>query len=417
MSIPLLTRACDTFWPETKAFLREMVEINSFTTNVPGVNRVGECVAARFAAMGFEAAYVPHGSVAYGSHLVLKRPPVAGGATVALIAHLDTVFSTEEETRNAFHWREEGTRIHGPGTNDIKGGIAMIYLVLSALRAHAPELYHSTNWVILCNSCEEVDSEDFGGVCRAHLPSDAKACLIFEADGGDGEKFSLVTSRKGRATFQLDVCGRGAHAGSRHSRGANAIVQIGRVIEKLESRTNYEKGLTINVGTITGGVVMNRVPEVATAQFEMRSTTVEAFEEEKRFILSQTGPGDLHSRESQEHRCQIRVSQLDETSPWPPNEASDRLFAYWEEAGREMSRTVIAQSRGGLSDGNVLWNYFPTIDGLGPEGDHAHCSEHDPAEAKVQEYVETKSFVSKAVLNITALGKLLGAPGIDRSVI
>ncbi|HET6408735.1 MAG TPA: M20/M25/M40 family metallo-hydrolase [Chthoniobacteraceae bacterium] len=410
MTIPLLTRACETFWPETKGFLRELVEINSFSTNVRGVNRMGRRVAAQFRPMGFEAFFVPHGSADFGSHLVLKGPPAAGCATVGLIAHLDTVFSTKEETQNGFRWREEGSRIHGPGTNDMKGGIAMIFLVLSTLRAHLPKRFSSTNWVILCNACEETDSEDFGVVCRTHLPADTKACLIFEADGGNAEKFSLVTARKGRATFQLEVHGRGAHAGSQHARGANAIVQIGRVIEKMESRTNYERGLTVNVGTISGGVVMNRVPEVASAELEIRASSVEVFEEERKFLLSLNGYGDLSSRGSETHRCRIRVSQTDETSPWPRNAASENLFSLWKSAGRQMSRQVVAESRGGLSDGNVLWSHFPTLDGLGPEGDHAHCSENDPVEDKEQEFVETASFTAKAVLNIIALRKFLDPP-------
>ncbi len=367
MNIPLLTRACESFWPETKKFLREMVCVNSFSTNPHGVNRVGRQVAAQFQPLGFTASAVPHRLAEYGSHLIL-RSAAADGPTVALIAHLDTVFPEQEEERNAFRWREEGTRIHGPGTNDMKGGIAMIHLVLSVLRSQAPQIFHATNWVILCNACEEVDSEDFGATCRAALPPQTLACLIFEPDGGNTDEFSLVTARKGRATFQIDVEGRSAHAGSQHARGASAIVQLCRVIEKVESRTCYEKALTVNVGTISGGLVLNRVPESASACLEMRASSTEIFEEEKRFLLSLAGDGDLSSRDASPHRCRILVNQLEETPPWPKNQGSECLFALWKDAARELSLRVKAESRGGLSDGNVLWDFAPTLDGLGPEG-------------------------------------------------
>lgn len=406
MNIPLLTRACESFWPETKKFLREMVCINSFSTSPHGVNRVGRQVSAQFQPLGFTASAVPHRLADYGDHLIL-RSAAADGPTVALIAHLDTVFPEQEEERNAFRWREEGTRIHGPGTNDMKGGIAMIHLVLSVLRSQAPHIFHATNWVILCNACEEVDSEDFGALCRAALPPQTLACLIFEPDGGNTDEFSLVTARKGRATFQIDVEGRSAHAGSQHARGASAIVQLCRVIEKVEARTCYEKALTVNVGTISGGQVLNRVPESASARLEMRASSTGVFEEEKRFLLSLNGDGDLASRDARPHRCRIHVTQLDETPPWPKNPASESLFALWEDAAREMSLRVKAESRGGLSDGNVLWDWAPTLDGLGPEGDHAHCSTHDPAEGKEQEFVETSSFFTKATLNVIAVCKLL----------
>ena len=68
-----------------------------------------------------------------------------------------------------------------------------------------------------------------------------------------------------------------------------------------------------------------------------------------------------------------------------------------------------SQERGGLSDGNVLWNYFPTLDGLGPRGEHCHCSEQSADGSKVQEWVDVSSFTPKAVLNARAVLALLGA--------
>lgn len=408
MIISPLIRSCDLYWPGTKRFLQDLVEINSLTTHREGVARVGERVAAQFGPLGFTPTYLPHPSPAYGDHLILRRPSIAGLPTVALIAHLDTVFSAEEETRNDFHWREEGTRIYGPGTNDIKGGIALIFLMLAALRDSAPEHFHSTNWVVLCNACEETDSEDFGKVCREQLPADTRACLLFEADGALDDTFSLVTSRKGRATFRVDVQGRGAHAGGRHFRGANAITQLSRLVETLESLTNHTRDLTVNVGTISGGTVLNRVPETATASLEMRAFSVAAYEEAKDRILSLSGEGDLRSLDPNDpYACHIEVTLLDETQPWPSNPGSESLAALWESAGRDLDRSVALKPRGGLSDGNVLWNHFPTLDGLGPQGDFAHCSERDPATGKEQEYVETRTFIPKTLLNLLALQKLL----------
>lgn len=385
------------------------MEINSLTTHREGVARVGERVAEQFRSLGFSSTFLPHPCPEYGSHLILRQPALAGRPTVALIAHLDTVFSAEEEARNDFRWREEGTRIYGPGTNDIKGGIALIFLMLAALRDVAPGHFDSTNWVILCNACEETDSEDFGKICREHLPPNTRACLIFEADGALDDSFSLVTSRKGRATFRVDVQGRGAHAGGRHARGANAIRQLSRLVETLESLTDHTRDLTVNVGTISGGTVLNRVPESASASLEMRAFSPAAYEEAKARILSLSGEGDLHSLDLHDpYACQIQVTLLDETQPWPPNPGSESLAALWASAGRDLDRSVALKPRGGLSDGNVLWDHFPTLDGLGPQGDFAHCSERDPATGKEQEYVETRTFIPKTLLNLLALQKLLG---------
>src|SRR4051812_8438898 len=233
-----LTRFAEAHLAETLEFLREMVGINSFTQNPAGIDRLAACVAAHFAPLGFRATHVKAADPRHGSHLVLERLAAVGAPTIALVSHLDTVFTEEEERRNEFHWRVEGTRIHGPGTNDIKGGTALLHLMLAALQQHAPSSFAQTNWVVLLNACEEVISADFGHVVHQHVPADARACLVFEADGGDREEFPLVTARKGRPTFQVTVAGRGAHAGGSHRRGANAIVQLAHVVSDVAQLTD-----------------------------------------------------------------------------------------------------------------------------------------------------------------------------------
>ncbi len=401
---------CELHWPETKGLLQRMVAINSFTTHVSGVNRVGKCVAEQFTRLGFSSESVPHPFVDYGSHLILRSPELQNAPTIALIAHLDTVFPEEEEARNHFVWREEGDRIYGPGTNDIKGGIAAIYLLLATMRDAVPDCFQGVNWVVLCNACEEIDSWDFGALCRSRLPADTMACLIFEADGGDGDAFSLVTSRNGRATFRVDVQGRGAHAGGQHARGANAITQIARIIGRLESLTHHQTGPTVNFGRVHGGTVLNRIPESAFAELEMRAFSPQIFEQAQERILAEAGEGDLRSLDADAWPCQIKVEQMEQTPPWPKNDASEHLFARWQAAGNELNLAVGSQHRGGLSDGNVIWNHFPTLDGLGPRGNFSHCSERDPAQGKEQEYVDSSSFVPKTVMNLTALVDLLGRP-------
>lgn len=397
-----LTGHCERQLPATLDFLRRMVAINSFTGNAAGVNALGELIAAEFAPLGFEAGFFPPPRPEYGRHLILKRS--ASAPTIALVSHLDTVFPAEEEERNNFAWRHEGRRIYGPGTNDIKGGTALIHLVLSALRSEAPEIFEGVNWVVALNACEETISADFARLCRAQLPADTRACLIFEADGGEGDDFSLVAARKGRATFSVEIEGRAAHAGGDHARGANAIVQLARVIEQLAALTDYTAGVTVNVGTVGGGSVINRVPHAARAGLEMRAFTPAAYERTKQAILALAGEGSVRGADG--NACRIAVQVEDETQPWPPNPHTERLLALWQDTGRELGLRVGREERGGLSDGNLLWEHFPTLDGLGPRGDHSHCSEHTSDGRKQQEWVDAESFVPKAVLNVLAIARL-----------
>jgi glutamate carboxypeptidase len=374
------------------------------------VNRLGELIADRFARFRFQPSFIPSTRADYGRHLVLETPRISGAPTVAFVSHLDTVFTEEEEERNAFRWRPDGSRIYGPGTNDIKGGTALIHLVLSALQATSPALFSRTNWVVLLNACEEVISADFRNVCRSRLPATTRACLVFEADGGEQERYSLVEARKGRATFCIEVEGRGAHAGSQHRRGANAVVQLARIITQIDRLTCYDEELTVNIGSFQGGTVANRVPHFARALFEMRAFAPEVYERAKASILAWQGEGDVRSADDDAHACRVSVSLTDETPPWPRNPATARLMTLWRETGRELGLEVATEERGGLSDGNVLWDLFPTLDGLGPRGDNSHCSEQSVDGRKQQEWVDVTSFVPKAVLNACAITTLLEQP-------
>ena len=102
----------------------------------------------------------------------------------------------------------------------------------------------------------------------------------------------------------------------------------------------------------------------------------------------------------------MRVDILSESRPWPRNPETDRLAALWQQAGAELGIPVNVEQRGGLSDGNLIWDAVPTLDGLGPWGDNDHCSERSPDGSKVPEFVEISSFVPKAALNIVAILKL-----------
>lgn len=404
-----LAAFCEQHLDSTLELLRVMVAINSFTENAAGVNRLGEATAAAFAPLGFKPSFHPATQPLYGKHLVLRRSAGVGAPTVALISHLDTVFTEEEEERNDFRWRREGSRIYGPGTNDIKGGTALIHLVLSALAAESPGTFESVNWVVLFNACEEVISEDFGALCRAQLPADTLGCLVFEADGGAADRCSLVTARKGRATFTVDVEGRASHAGSSHRQGANAVVELAGVVTRLSALTDYSNHLTVNVGSVAGGTVANRVPHSACARLEMRAFDPAIYAQAKARILACAGEGAVCSVNEPRLCCEVHVLCDHETGPWPRNAATDQLLAIWREAGRELGSEIAHEERGGLSDGNVLWDAFPTLDGLGPCGENSHCSEQTGDGRKAQEWVDADSFVPKAVLNARAILKLLEA--------
>jgi glutamate carboxypeptidase len=390
--------------PTALEMLGQMVGINSFTANRDGVNKLGRFTAGCFAPLGFTAEFVPSVNPNYGDHLVLTQKG-RSLKSVVMVSHLDTVFPPDEEARNNFHWQPDGDRIYGPGTHDIKGGTVMMWLVLQALRAQAPTVLEEITWKLFWNSSEETLSQDFGEICRSRFDRDTLAALVFESEGRLGEERLMVVARKGRGTWRVTVTGRGAHAGAKHQHGANAIVQLAQTVQRIAALTDYSRDLTFNVGTISGGTVLNRVPHEAVAEGEFRAFKPEVYQQAKAALLALAGQGEVRSPVDR-FACDVKVEILNESPPWPRNAETDRLAAVWQEAGKELGIPVNVEERGGLSDGNLIWDAVPTLDGLGPWGDNDHCSERSADGSKLPEFVDITSFVPKATLNAVAILKL-----------
>ncbi len=392
--------------PDAVAFLRRQVETNSFTANPQGVRRNAEIVAEGFRELGFAAAFCPAADPRYGPHLFLDRPG-RGGSPVLLVTHLDTVFSTEEERRNAFRWTVEGDRIYGPGVIDNKGGTAMIWLVLSALRELDPGLYEDTHWIIGANALEEVLSEDFPARCAERIPPGCRAALVFEASVGREPGLALVQCRKGSANFRVLASGRGAHAGSRHHDGANAVVELAEVVGRIAALTDYPRGLTANVGSISGGGPSNRVPHEAECFVNIRAFEESVLQDaiDAMFRLEKEPP--TVRAQSDGFPCAVRVEMLGRNPAWPPNPQTEALIALWIEAARQSGISLRAEPRGGLSDGNFLSRFLPVLDGLGPWGGNGHASERNADGSKLPEFVLVPSFLEMAEVNVRAIRDLL----------
>jgi glutamate carboxypeptidase len=253
---------------ETEALveLRRWVEINSYTRNVDGVNQVADRLAASFERLGMML--TRHAGNGVGDHLVWhtaawERAP---GDRVLLIGHHDTVFPP-----GAFEgWRRDGDRITGPGVLDMKGGLAVIWVALSAL-ADTGQLASLPVAVITVGD-EEIGSGDSRPILE-QLARDASAALVFES-GRAGDE--IITRRKGVGSLTLVATGRAAHAGSNHKEGINAIRAAGRFVDAVEAMTDYASEVTVNVGMIRGGEARNTVPASAQCEIDIRFPTADA---------------------------------------------------------------------------------------------------------------------------------------------
>ncbi len=64
-------------------------------------------------------------------------------------------------------------------------------------------------------------------------------------------------------------------------------------------------------------------------------------------------------------------------------------------------------SPGGLSDSNYHFHHLPCVDGLGPAGGSAHCSERSDDGTKTQEFINKKAIVPKMAINTLAIIELI----------
>jgi glutamate carboxypeptidase len=402
MNASLLQTAAEKHLPAALDLLRRLVAINSFTANPAGVDAVAQLTAEAFAPLGFNAELAPCAIPGTGHHLFLTHRGT-GGNPIVLVTHSDTVFPPEEEQRNDFQWdeRPDEGRIYGPGTVDNKGGTALIWLMLQILRDCAPEAFAQTHWLVAANAAEEVTGDDFGVATAARCGGKARAVLVFEGGPVDERGWHIVTSRKGRSTWQLSAAGKAAHAGSKHHEGINAIDAIARVLPDIAAQTNEADERTVNIGMIHGGTVVNRVPHEATAEWECRATAPAALQQADDFFSTLSGTAA--------NGAKLVADRTGHTSAWPGSVESEALFHLWHEAAALMQLTAVSVPRGGLSDANHLWRLAPTLDGLGPHGGNAHCSERTTDGSKLPEYVEPGSFVPKAVMNALALLKVVSS--------
>lgn len=237
--------------------LRTIININSYTKNKDGVDRVGNFFDKWFEELGFNVKVYNRELI--GNHRYYTSPYNKKAKRLLLLGHLDTVFAP-----NKFEdYTEDSDWIYGPGVCDMKGGNIVLLQALRELKNQNTEI---ENIDILFVSDEETGSDDSKHL-TSKLASKYDYCFVYEAAGKDME---LVTSRKGVGTFFIDIQGKAAHAGNHYIDGHDANLEASHKLQKLVKLTNLDKGTTVNVGKIDGGIGANTISPYSNLVFELR---------------------------------------------------------------------------------------------------------------------------------------------------
>lgn len=368
--------------PEMIALTRSWVEVNSYTENVEGVNRVGAMLREAFALPPLAGSVIA-GEPGYGDHLVWRTQ--AAGSPILLVGHHDTVFPPGHFEG----WKEEGGRAIGPGALDMKGGLAVIRTALAVL--HDIGVLAKLPIVVVCVSDEEVGSPTSAPHLR-ELAKGAACALVFESGRAQD---MIITRRKGVGAMTVTAYGRAAHAGNNHKDGANAIWALARFVDAAQRLTDYTRGVTVNVGQFTGGTSKNTVPERAECKLDLRYETV---------ADAEALVAGLHAAAEAAAIPGVRLEISGGVNRLPlertPASAAlrDEYAACARAAGLGDGEAPLL---GGGSDANTVAPLgVPAIDGLGPRGAGFHTT---------NEYVELDTFVPKAEALVRfLLGRLPG---------
>ncbi len=391
-------------WPDAQKFLESLVRENSHTLNLPGIEANVGLITREFAPLGFQARRLPSAQNHFAPHLVLDNH--GSGPAILLVAHLDTVFTPEEQQSGFGGFGGMDGCLVGPGTVDMKGGTVMMWLLMKILSGIPEVAQRDPRWILAWNSSEEQLNPDFASKVLQDIPRATKACLVFEADNRTHSGHGILMERKGLARWKVEVRGRGAHSGNAHAEGLNAITRLAQIVAKLDAITDYDKALTLNVGIIGGGTSTNRVPESASGEFEVRFRELADYEAVRAILLSWNNRGCFEGPLSS-RRCEVIVQPILVVESWSGGDGTNLLAQIWQEAGKDCGMPVATGSRGGLSDANYLGSHLPTLDGLGPRGGNAHTMEQTAQGFRITEYVEIDSFLSKGLINLLALQNLV----------
>lgn len=345
---------------EMATLLAVMARAESPSTEVRSHERMRALLAAELIDLGHRVRELaaPGG----GRHL-LTRPVDRrrGGPYQLLVGHLDTVWPVGELEQMPV--RTDGGRLFGPGVFDMKGGLVQAIFALRALRAADAEPEVAPVLMISCD--EEIGSRDSGRHIT-RLARGAARALVLEPSFGPGG--ALKTRRKAVGAFSLTVAGRAAHAGIDPESGVSAILELSHQVQQLFALNDPERGVSVNVGTIDGGLRRNVIAAEARADLDVRvPTAADALRVEASI------------RGLKPHLPGVTL-RIDGGFGRPAMEATARNRRLWGRAREHGARLGIALEEaavGGASDGNTASRYTATLDGLGAVGDGAHApNEH-----------------------------------------
>jgi len=364
--------------PEMFALLAEIIEIQSGSRNKAGVDRMARRIRTAFEGGRVVCEIVPEKDC--GNHLVVRSAAWRQGVRqILLTGHMDTVFPHDTDFNR---YREDEERAYGPGVIDMKGGLVAGIFALKALDAAG--LLDILPITFVFNADEEIGSPRSGALIEREARASAFA-FVLEAGGSEG---GIVTGRKGNLSVRIDVKGRAGHAAAAPPDKASAILALAHQTIAIEALNAPARGITANVGRITGGIGYNTVPAEASAAVDFRFPNAGDDASLKSALAAIVAEPRVPNTSAECHILSGRPAM-------PQSDANLRLFDAVREVAGPLNVPVKSEFRYGVSDANIIAAQgTPVLDGLGPAGARDHSED---------EYMIKSSLADKTRLLACAL--------------
>jgi glutamate carboxypeptidase len=284
-------------------------------------------------------------------------PRTKGNSTkpVLLLGHLDTVWPLG--TLKSMPFRVADGRLFGPGTLDMKAGVAMAFAAIELLTEAG---LINREIILLLNSDEEVGSPVSRPITE-RIATECAAVYVLEPAQG----LAYKTARKGTGNWRIDVQGVASHAGVDFLKGASAIRELAHVVETVSGWTDLKRGLTVSVGLAGGGSKTNVIPAEAWAEVDVRiARKADGARIERKFA----------ALKPQDKRCSVTVTGGINRPPMERTRGTVKLYRQARSLAAELGFQLDEAATGGASDGNFTSALgIPTLDGMGAVGEGAHA--------------------------------------------
>lgn len=202
-------------------------------------------------------------------NVLARRKGSDGTRTVAMIAHIDTVFPAETDVTV----RREGDVFYAPGIGDNSQGLVAMLAIAQVLETHG---ITTRDDILFVGSVGEEGLGDLRGVRHLFGPDGTKIDSVIAVDGGSDAR--IITQAVGSSRYRVTFEGPGGHSYGAFGRAhphqalADAITRFKLAATPI-TQAAAQDGIpaTFSVGRIGGGTSINSIPFTSWMEVDMRS--------------------------------------------------------------------------------------------------------------------------------------------------